>query len=408
MSKRFKTLIKFMAILGPGIVVMLADTDAGSIITAAQSGTVWQYRMILLQLLLIPVLFIAQELTVRLGIVTRLGHGELIKKHFGKCWAWISVTTLLICCLGAILTELSGIAGVGELFNIPPWISILITITGLTIMVCTGSYRSVERCALGIGLFELVFIFVAVLAHPHYHEAWSQLWSIPIHSSSYLYLSAANIGAVIMPWMIFYQQSAVVDKKLTVEHLSMARWDTFFGAIITQLIMVSVIITTAATLGKTYALHSLDNVHQISEALIPFLGETTGKILFGLGMLGASLVAAIVVSLTAAWGLGEVLGYKCSLEHKPKEAPWFYLTYAFSLILGGILILSGINLVKLSVGIEVMNAMLLPLALGFLVLLAIRVLPKPYRLKGFYGFLVITILSITTIFGLVAGLYGLA
>src|SRR3990167_7412482 len=258
-----------------------------------------------------------------------------------------------------------------------------------------------------MGLFELVFIVFAFMAHPSMHEIADHIMHIPIHNSNYLYLSAANIGAVIMPWMIFYQQSAVVDKKLTVQHLKIARWDTAIGAVITQLIMAAVLIITAATIGNHSPNTSLNTVQQISHALIPYLGSDAGKIIFGLGMIGASMVAAIVVSLTAAWGLGEVTGYKRSLEHHPKEAPWFYGVYSLVLILGGALVaFGGINLVSLNVAVEVMNAILLPIVLGFLFLLAVKALPEPHRLKGKYAWAVGFILGTTALFGLVSGVWG--
>jgi len=397
----------FLAIIGPGIVVMLADTDAGSIITAAQTGAIWGYKMLSLQLILIPVLYIAQELTVRLGIVTGLGHGSLIKTYFGNGWAWFSVSTLFICCIGAIISEFSGLAGVGMLFGVPSWATMILAVGFLTLIAVTGSYRSVERCAIAIGLFELVFIVVAWLAHPSWHEILHGIMNPPIHHPKYLYLAAANIGAVIMPWMIFYQQSAVIDKKLTTEHIKIARWDTAIGAVMTQIIMIAVIVTTAATIGKTNPGAPLNTVHQISEAITPFLGTTAGHILFALGMIGASLVAAIVVSLTAAWGFGEITGYRCSLEDETCDAPHFYSIYVVVLILGAVLVASGINLVNLSVGIEVLNAILLPIVLGFLYLLARRTLPDPYRLKGWYATLVFILLAATSLFGLIAGVWGL-
>lgn len=396
----------FIFALGPGLVVMLADTDAGSLITAAQSGAQWGYRMLLLQLILIPILFVIQELTVRLGIVTQQGHGELIKKCFGRGWAWLSVGTLMLSCIGAMITEFSGIAGVGHLFDVPTYASLGAVIAFLIIIAWTGSYHSVERCAILIGLFEVVFVGVALMAHPHYHEALRTMWQIPLHNSAYLYLAAANVGAVVMPWMIFYQQSAVIDKKLTLDHLKSARIDTLLGAILTQVIMASMVVITAATIGRTNPGAPLNTVSQISEALTPFLGKTAGEILFAMGMFGAAIVAAIVVSLTAAWGLGEVLGYKRSLEHCPREAPWFYTVYTLVLILGGLLILSGVNTVKLSVGVEVMNAILLPIVLGFLFLLAIKALPEPYRLKGAYAWGLGGLLAITALFGLFAGVWG--
>lgn len=397
-------LATFLLIAGPGLVVMLADTDAGSIITAAQSGAVWGYKLLLLQFILMPILFIAQELTVRLGVISGMGHGELIKKQFGRFWAWVSVSTLLITCVGAIISEFSGISGVGQLFGVPCWLSVLLAASFLAIIVLTGSYKSVERIAIFLGLFELIFFFVAWEANPSLNEMLHGLKSMPLHNPTYLYLTAANIGAVIMPWMIFYQQSAVVDKGLKPEHLKASRWDTAIGAVVTQSVMAAVLIATAATIGKTNPGASLDTVHQISNAITPFIGNVGGKVCFAVGMLGASMVAAIVVSLTAAWGLGEITGYKRSLSYHPKTAPWFYLVYLVVLALGAAVVLSGMNLVTLNVGIEVMNAVLLPIVLGFLFLLAYKSLPREHRLKGGYAWVVFIVLFITSAFGVYGGL----
>src|SRR3990167_5886146 len=156
----------WLSIFGPGIVVMLADTDAGSIIVAAQSGAVWGYKLLPLQFILMPILFIAQELTVRLGLVTGKGHGELIKLKFGSKWAWLSVITLLVCCIGAIITELSGLAGVGALMGVPIWKTMVLAIVFLVFLAWSGTYRAVEWVALAIGAFELVFLWVAFSAHP--------------------------------------------------------------------------------------------------------------------------------------------------------------------------------------------------------------------------------------------------
>ena len=397
---------RFAAVMGPGIVVMLADTDAGSIITAAQSGSQWGYRLLLLQLVLVPVLFVVQELTVRLGIVSGRGHGALIREQFGRGWAWISVGTLVLACIGALLSELSGLAGVGLLFGVPAWLTMTIVVVGLTIMAYTGSYLSVERIAIAIGAFELVFLVIAWQAKPDLAALTTGAIAIPWREPKYLYLVAANIGAVIMPWMVFYQQSAVIEKGLSIDDLPSARWDTALGAIVTQVIMASVLVAAAATLGATGRPVVLDTVQQIAQAIVPFLGVGTGKVLFALGMTGSALVATIVVTLTAARTLGEVLGVKHSLEHLPREAPWFYGSYTVSLAAGGLLVASGINLVSLSVGVQVMNALLLPIVLGFLFLLARR-LPEPHRLGGGYATLVALVILATTVFGVYAGLDGI-
>ena len=396
---------RFALVAGPGMVVMLADTDAGSIITAAQSGAQWSYRLLLLQLVLVPILFIVQELTVRLGVVSRRGHGELIREQYGSGWAWVSVGTLVAACIGALLSELSGLAGVGLLFGVPAWVTMTIVVCGLTLMAYTGSYLSVERIAMAIGAFELVFLVVAWQAHPDAGAMTAGALSIPWKDPKYLYLVAANIGAVIMPWMVFYQQSAVVEKGLTTADLSAARWDTAIGALVTQVIMACVLVATAATLGSSGNHASLDTVEQIAQAIVPFLGEGTGKILFALGMTGSALVATIVVSLTAARTLGEVLGLKHSLEYAPREAPWFYGFYTVALVAGGVLVASGINLISLSVGVQVMNALLLPIVLGFLFLLARR-LPEPFRLGRLYEAIVAVVIMVTAGFGVYAALTG--
>lgn len=392
----------FLGVMGPGLVVMLADTDVGSIITAAQSGAQWGYKLLTLQLGLIPILYVVQELTVRLGIFTGKGHGELIRETFGAGWAWVSVLGLAVASIGALLTEFSGIAGVGELFGVPRMVSLTLAVVFLLTVVWTGTYRRVERVAIALGLFELIFVWVALHSPVDGKALIQGLATVPLHNGDYWYLVAANIGAVIMPWMVFYQQSAVADKKLRPEQYNQARWDTAIGAVLTQVIMAAVLIVAAATLASTHSHAPLNTVGQIADALTPALGPALGRTLFGLGILGAAMVAAIVVSMAAAWGFGEVTGYRHSLEHRPWEAPWFYVVFSLAVIGGAILVAVVPNLVALSVGVEVMNALLLPLVLGFLLALAVHALPPEHRLRGIYFWIVLTVILLTA--GL--GIYG--
>lgn len=397
---------RFLAVAGPGLVVMLADTDAGSLITAAQSGAQWGYRLLALQILLIPILYVVQELTVRLGMVTGKGHAFLIKQHFGAAWAWISTATLILSCIGALLTELSGLAGVGTVMGVPVPMTLALVVTALMAMAVTHRYLTVERIAIGVGAFELVFLAVAWLAHPGGAEMAAGAVSIPIGDPKYLYLVSANIGAVIMPWMVFFQQASIVERRLTTADIGSARIDTAFGAVLTQLIMASALVAVAATLGKSGGEHALDTVEEIAAAITPYLGQTGGRVLFCLGMAGASLVAAIVVTLTAARTLAEVMGVNHSLDHSPTEAPWFYGAYAAALLLAAIVVSSRIDLVALSIGVQVMNALLLPIVLGFLFLLAQR-LPEPYRLQGAYAWFSGILIALTALFGVYSGLAGL-
>lgn len=403
---------RFFAVLGPGLVVMLADTDVGSIITAGQSGVQWGYRLLLLQIVLMPILYVVQELTVRLGIFTGKGHGELIRDIFGRRWAWLSVTGLGVASLGALLTEFSGVAGVGELFGVPRGISLLVVVIFLLAVVWTGSYRRVELVAIALGLFECAFFWIAYCGRPQAAELVRGLMQFPLGNKDYLYLVAANIGAVIMPWMIFYQQSAVADKKLLPEDYKSARWDTCLGAVATQLVMAAVLIATAATIGKAGGgspggAGNLDSVGEMANALTPFLGPMAGRVIFGLGVTGAAMVAAIVVSLACAWGFGEIAGYKHSLEHRPLEAPWFYIVYTAAVVGGAIIVAEVPDLVSLNVAVEVMNALLLPLVLGFLVALAMRALPREHRLRGTYRWIVIGLSSLVAALGVYGGIAGI-
>jgi Mn2+/Fe2+ NRAMP family transporter len=377
-------LARFLAVAGPGLVVMLADTDVGSIITAGQSGVAWGYRLLMLQFLLMPILFVVQELTVRLGIHSGKGHGELIRDHFGKGWAWLSAAGLAVATIGAILTEFSGVAGVGEIYGVPRVASVAVSAGFLLVVVLTGSYRRVERVAIALGLFEFAFFLVAYLAHPSLAEMLAQSVRPALGNSQYVYLVSANIGAVIMPWMVFYQQSAVADKRLKPADLPMARVDTALGAVLAQLVMAAVLIATAATIGKHDPDASLNSVGDMANALIPFLGSTIGKLVFSAGVIGAGMVAAIVCSLAFAWGLGEVTGYRRSLEDHPLEAKWFYGVYAACVLAGAVLVALVPNLVFLNIAVEVMNALLLPMVLGFLIALAIFALP-PACMAGLRG-----------------------
>jgi len=398
---------RYAAVFGPGIVVMLADTDVGSVITAGQSGAQWGYRLLLLQFLLMPILFIVQELTVRLGLFTGRGHGELIRDTFGAFWAWVSAAGLTVAVLGALVTELSGVAGVGELYGLPRWISLALAAAVLLGLVFTGSYRRVERVAIGLGLFELAFFVVAWWAQPGIGEMAAGAFDIPWDQKEYVYLAAANIGAVIMPWMVFYQQSAVAEKRLRPEHLAAARTDTAIGAVVTQLIMAAVLVAAAATIGRGGRSDAgMDTVGDLAGALIPFLGDGMGKLVFSMGILGAGMVASIVATLALAWGLGEVAGYKRSLDLRPSDATWFYGVYGVGVLGCAVMVLVWPNLVALNIGVQIMNALLLPLVLGFLVALARRALPPAVRLHGWYFWLVCVLIGVTTALGVFGGLNG--
>ena len=206
--------LAWIAVWGPGLLVMLADTDAGNVVTGAQAGAQWGYRLLPLLLLLIPMLYMVQELTVRLGLHTGRGHGELIREQFGFGWACLSTAGLAAAVIGSLITEFTGVAGIGELYGLSRSFTLPFAAAALLAVVATGSYRRVERTAIVIGLFELAFFAVAWAAHPSLETFAKDAVDLPLGNREFMYLVAAVIGATFNPWMIFYQQSAIADKKL--------------------------------------------------------------------------------------------------------------------------------------------------------------------------------------------------
>ena len=393
---------------GPGLVVMLANTEVGSVITAAQSGAQWGYRLLLLQFLVIPLLYMVQELAARLALGTGIGYGELIHQNFGRFMTIVAITALTVSCFGTLVTQMVGVAGIGQLFGIPVWVSIFLLIVAILLMVGLGAHRSVERIVIAFGLFELGFLIMAWKAHPDMAEIAAGLNEMPLGNRGYLYLLAANLGTSVMPWAIFYQQSALIDKGLGIRHLKIARFDTLIGAILCQTATAAVLIAAAATFGQHQLPVQLENVPQIATAFNTTLGPFIGHLVFVAGLGGGALVATVTVCLTAAWALGEVAGVHHSLEHNPLQAPWFYGAFALILSLGGALVGSGVNLIRLSIAMGVVNALLLPIALGFLFRLARTKLTGPMRLNGAYAAMVGTVFFCAAATGVYAALAGIA
>jgi Mn2+/Fe2+ NRAMP family transporter len=352
-------------------------------------------------------LYMVQELTVRLGIHTGRGHGELIRERFGAGWAWLSTAGLAAATIGSLVTEFTGVAGIGELYGLSRGLTLPIATATLLAVVATGSYRRVERTAIVIGLFELAFFAVAWAAHPKLGTVARDAVDLPIGNHEFMYLAAAVIGAVFNPWMIFYQQSAIADKKLQPSGLKAARWDTAVGAVLTQCLTGAVLVAAAATLKSGGVSASLDSVGEISIALSPLLGESVGRMVFSIGVLGASMVAAIVSSLALTWGVGEVTGYRRSLEYGPFRARWFYGVYAACVVGAAALVWFVPDLVWLNIAAQVLNAFLLPLVIGFLVALAVKALPEPLRPRGGYLWVLIGTSAMVIAVGLFGGVSGL-
>jgi Mn2+/Fe2+ NRAMP family transporter len=369
--RRRRGLWRYLAVAGPGLIVAFADTEAGSITTAATSGAQFGMKLVLLQLLLIVPLFVVQEMTVRLGTVTGKGHAQLIRENYGLAWTWVSLGTMLITNLAALITEFIGIAGAALVFGIPVAPMVIVSATVLIGIAFSGRYKRAEVFALGLCLLELLFIPAAFAAHPDPGALVREglFGNQPLANRDYLLLVAGNIGAVIMPWMIFYQQSATVDKGLRPKDLKLARVDTAIGAVLTQVIMIAVVVTCAATL---YVHHvNVSDAAHAALALVPLTGSKLAGIAFGAGLLGAALLGALVVSLATAWAFGEAFAWRCSLNAACYDAKRFYGMYAAMVIVAAaFVLLPHLPLIRITVWVMAFNAFVLPIVLGFLLVLS--------------------------------------
>ena len=369
--RRRNPLWRYLAVAGPGLIVAFADTEAGSITTAATSGAQFGMKLVLLQVLLIVPLFVIQEMTVRLGTVTGKGHAQLIRENYGLAWTWVSLGTMLITNLAALITEFIGIAGAALIFGIPVAPMVIVSATVLIGVAFSGRYKRAEVFALGLCLLELLFIPAAFAAHPDPGALVREglFGSQPLGNRDYLLLIAGNIGAVIMPWMIFYQQSATVDKGLRPKDLKLARIDTAIGAVFTQVIMVAVVVTCAATLFVHHV--SVTDAAHAALALVPLTGSKLAGIAFGAGLLGAALLGALVVSLASAWAFGEAFAWRCSLNAACYDAKRFYGMYAAMVIVAAAFVLiPNLPLIRITVWVMAFNAFVLPIVLGFLLVLS--------------------------------------
>lgn len=373
------TLRRLIKTVGPGLIVMLADTDVGSIATAAQGGAQWGYRLVLPQLLFAIPLFLSQEMAGRLGLAHGCGLAELVRKRYGFAAAVVLLAALLLSCFAALVTQMSGLAGLATMGGIPPWQACSLAAAILIVIVWTGTYQSVERVALGFGLFELAFVGLAICARPEAKQILSESLHPAWREPGYLYLLAANLGTCVIPWAIFYQQSASVDKGLRLDALPSMRLETFAGAVLCQIITAAIGIAVAAALAHaSHDSQSLSTYADMARGMRADPHRPIAVLAFVLGVGGAAFIASIVTALTVAWSFGEVFGLSRSLTHHPREAPMFYGVFSLAIVGAATVAASGRDLIGLGVASGIVNAALLPFVLAFL-LLAARHLPRAYR-----------------------------
>lgn len=370
-SNILRKLFFWLSMLGPGFLVMMADNDAGGITTYAVTGAQTRYVLVGAVVIMSLLAFVVQEMTVRLGAVTKEGHAELIYKKFGRFWGFFSLADLFIANTFTLVTEFIGIgAAVKMVFDLPYEVTIPIAIGGMILLVLSGGYMFVEKSLILFALLQLVFIPAAIKAHPDMNEVLKSFTfnGINIFSPTFLTLFIANIGTTIAPWMLFFQQSAVVDRKMTEKDINIGRIDTFIGSLGTAIVAASIIMTTGAVLyGTKY--NNIQDASEAARALVPFLGKYAGTI-FAIGLFSAGAVAAVTLALSTSWAFGEVFGWEHSLNLPFNRAKWFYVLYILSVsVAGSIVLIPNAPLVLINLLVQVMNTFLLPPSLLFLLLL---------------------------------------
>ncbi|MCY0878072.1 MAG: divalent metal cation transporter [Firmicutes bacterium] len=361
-------------LIGPGILVMLGENDAPSMLSYAATGSQFGIGFFLpFVVLTFAMAFVAQEITVRLGAVSKTGHADLIYRRFGRFWGNFAMFDLLWTNVMTLITEFVGVVAGAGFFGIPSWLAVVGALTLIAVATLSRRYWRWERMTLAFALFNLVFIPVALLVHPHWAAVGHALltWR-PLPggiNNNTIILLLADIGATITPWMLFFQQGAVSDKGLATQDIRHGRWDTAIGAFLATLAALGAIVATAPLY-----LHHMNAAQygaaQFAQALVPYAGHV-GAALFALGVLEAGLVAAITISTSSAYAFGEVTRTAHSLNRPFHQARSFYLVLllvaAFS---GAVVLIPGFPLEYVVIIVNVVAVLTMPPAIGFLLILA--------------------------------------
>ncbi|MBF0420692.1 MAG: divalent metal cation transporter [Magnetococcales bacterium] len=362
-----KAIQLYLVIAGPGLVVMIADNDAGGITTYASTGAKYGYHLIWFLLLLIPIAYYVQEMTVRLGAVTKRGHAEAIFDGFGAFWGWFSLIDLMIVDWLTLVTEFIGMTSALSIFGIPPWATVTGVVLLMGMIVMNGRYWTWEKIAMLFCVLNLIYIPGAFMVNASVSDILKDGF-VPHFPGGFngdlFFFLMANIGTTIAPWMLFFQQSSVVDKGLQEKDIPWGRFDTLLGSALTVLVAVFIIIVTGTVLHGV----EIDSASQAAEYLIK-TNHLVGTFM-AIGLFNAGLLGAICISLATSWAFGEIFGWAHSLNQNIKEAPWFYASYFLTLITSGLVVLiPGAPLVLITLFVQVVAVTLLPAALVFLILL---------------------------------------
>jgi NRAMP (natural resistance-associated macrophage protein)-like metal ion transporter len=363
-------LYAYLAVLGPGIIAANSGNDASGIATYSTAGAAYGYSLLWVFIPMTISLVIIQEMCVRMGVVTGQGLADLIREQFGVRWTALVMMALLVANTGVIVSEFVGIAQASELFGVSRYFSIPLATFSIWWLVVKGTAKSVERVFLGMSLVFFCYLISAFLATPDWGAVGAGFVSPNFSGDTvYIFTLVALIGTTITPFMQVYVQSAVVEKRMDEEELSMARADVVVGTLFACMISAFIVICTAATL-HTAGIYEIDSAATAADSLTPIAGQYA-KYLFAVGLLGAAMLAMGVLPLATAFSLTEALGFEKGVSRSFREAPIFLGIFTALIAVGAaVAMIPGIPQIPLLLVTQCINGLLLPVILIAIVKLA--------------------------------------
>jgi NRAMP (natural resistance-associated macrophage protein)-like metal ion transporter len=358
-------LFALLAFVGPGLVAANAGNDAGGIATYASVGARYGYDLLWMMVLITVSLIVVQEMAARMGAVTGKGLAELIREQYGPRWSLVSTCAVLLANLGICISEFVGIGAALGLAHVPVQISVPIAAVVVWLLLVRGSYKLAERIFVAMTIPFFAYPVAAVLAHPHWGDVGRAVVEPRIHvNGAYVVLFIATVGTTITPFMQLYLQSAVVERGLGPEDIPAERAEVATASVFANLVAVFIIIATGATLF-VHGDHTVSSAADAARALEPFAGRFA-EALFAVGLLGASLLAAAILPVTAAYVIAETFGLEKGIARRPREAPVFVTTLTVLLLIGAVVaMIPGVPVIRLLVFVQVVNGALLPVTLFF-------------------------------------------
>ena len=365
-------LLMFLAVIGPGFITANVDNDAGGIYTYSAAGAQFGHLLLWVMIPMTIALVVVQEMSARMGAVTGKGLSDLIREEYGFRITFFMMLGLIITNFGNIVAEFAGIASSLELFHIPRYVSVPAAGVLVWFMVVKGTYKSVEKVFLVASCFYFAYIIAGILAGPNWTDAFIATFKPPSRSafrdSAYLYMLIGVVGTTIAPWMQFYLQASIVEKGITAREYKASRWDVILGCFFTDIVAWFIVVACAATL-YSHGIRQIRDAADAAQSLRPLAGEYA-YILFAAGLFNASLFAASILPISTAYTVCEGLGFESGVDKKFSEAKVFYWLYTLLLIVGGaVILMPNIPLVKISILSQVVNGIVLPFVLIFMLLL---------------------------------------